>query len=103
MKELKYFNTFAILLPFFIGAFGCIDESYLIIALISTILTGCIQIIIGMSFAFLFPKNKNIKIYLLLVVLFFVLLFTNLGEYWVWLFPPLLCLYLTITLYEEKQ
>lgn len=103
MKNLKYLNMFAIAIPFLIGMLGFTNESLFIVALISTMLTGIIQVIIGIIYVFLFPNSILIKVYLLLVT-FFGISWLALGQNdWVWFLPPSLCIFLTVLLHNQVK
>ena len=103
MKYLIRLNTIAILLPFLIAMFGFIDESIILIALLSTMLTGIIQVIIGIIYAFLFPKKLLIKVYLFLVAFFLISWLVREQNNWIWILPPLLCAFLTVILHDQVK
>lgn len=102
MTELKNFNWIAIGIPIFVALFGFIDEDLLFYAIISTMLTGLIQILLGFAFWLNRPNNTKIIIYFLGVTSFFVLLFVCQWK-WLWIMPPVLCIYLTIIFHTHKD
>lgn len=109
MKITYYVNLFAIGLPIILGLLGFIDKDFFLQALISTILTGCIQIIIGFSMFIQNPKNKYILIYLLGVILYFAVIIFNINSFNTTIvdiikfgLPPILAIYLTIIIYKTK-
>jgi hypothetical protein len=100
---MKTLNNIAILIPIFIGLLGIIEESLIILALVSTMATGFIQIIVGVMYWIKFPKSIHIKIYFFFVIVFFILLFTIIADEWVWLLPPILCIYISTLVYSLKE
>lgn len=73
MKDLKLTNTIAISIPILLSFYGIIDEIGFFFAAFSTMLTGLLQIIIGIIFLIRFKNNIHIKIYFTLTILFFCL------------------------------
>ncbi|NRT15020.1 heme/copper-type cytochrome/quinol oxidase subunit 4 [Flavobacterium sp. 28A] len=103
MNFLKVLNTVAIMIPLLFVIVGLFITDLLGLAMISTILTGIIQLIIGVSYFMKFPKNNDIKIYFVFVVLFFICISFNLTSGWIWILPPALCAYLSILIYLPKE
>lgn len=103
MNFLKVLNTVAIMIPLLFVIVGLFITDLLGLAMISTILTGIIQLIIGVSYFIKFPKNNDIKIYFVFVVLFFICISFNLTSGWIWILPPALCAYLSILIYLPKE
>ncbi|MEL1247849.1 hypothetical protein [Flavobacterium helocola] len=110
MKIIKYLNTIAIGIPIFILMFGIINEGALMLSAISTILTGFIQLILGIILLFKFKENIHYKIYFISVILFFAL--------WIWnptinkvdyftytliYIPPILAIYLSTLIYKTPN
>jgi hypothetical protein len=101
MNNLQKLNTIAISIPFIIALFAIFETGFLLLALLSTMITGLLQIII--AFIILYQNiNKHIISYLLLVVIFFLLVYiysNYIFEYeminYIWIIPILLCMYLT--------
>ena len=109
MKAIKHLNTFAIGLPILIGLFGLIHENYIGTALISTMLTGFIQVVLGLLLLYYNPKNKYLQVYIATVVIFFLLWYLNASliysEYLTFFLIPmplLLALYLSIIIYKKE-
>ncbi len=102
MKALKVLNTIALGIPIVFALLGIIDNDYFITALISTMATGFIQVLTGIFFWYEYPKNKPIKIYFLLVAIFFLFLYGKVGFDWFWCMPFMLCLFLSILIYTKK-
>jgi uncharacterized protein len=107
MKTIKYINLFAIGLPLLIvTTYPIFKESALFFALISTMLTGFMQVALGL---FLFsnePKKKPTMLYLIFVIIYFVswYILTEMylmDAFLVYLFamPVILASYLTYVIY----
>lgn len=103
MNFLKVLNTVAIMIPLLFVIVGLFIPDLLGLAMISKIITGLIQIIVGVSYFIKFPKNSDIKIYFFLVILFFTCISFNLTSGWIWILPPALCAYLSILIYLPKN
>lgn len=110
MKDLKYLNTFAIGIPLFFLIISIFENSILILAAYSTMITGFLQIAIALIALFRIKKNFYIIIYLFLVALFFLLWYYNVNinynDSWTWplIFTPLfLCIYLSMIIYNQKN
>jgi len=111
MKIIKYINTFAITLPFLIlitcSIFG---DDAIYVSLFSTIITGIIQIILGLILLLKNPRNKFIQAYLISVILFFVLWYFNVSIYYIDFLtfilvpiPLILAIYLSVLIYRKKK
>lgn len=102
MKAIKTLNTIALGIPIFISLFAIFESGLLTLALLSTMVTGLIQIILAFKYWQENPKNIFIKIYFFNATLFFFLLcFFN--KSWIWYLPPALCLYLSILIYTNEN
>jgi hypothetical protein len=81
MKILKHINTFAIGLPITLLLIGLIindpGQNFIGYALFSTMLTGLIQVLLGLFLLYKNSKNKYLIIYIIAVILFFLLWFIN--------------------------
>ena len=99
MKGLKVLNTIAIGIPISFALLSLINDSYLMTALVSTMATGFLQIVIGFIFWFEYPKNIAIKIYFAGVAFFFISSWLSYFDSWIWFLPPVLCLFLSILIY----
>ncbi len=110
MEALKKMNTLALAIPISVLAtFPFLKEGALIFALFSTIVTGSIQLIMGINMLLNNPKDRAIKIYILGVALFFMLwIFNHHIDYnntitnILLAFPPLLAIYLSILIYKRQ-
>lgn len=106
MKNLQLINAFAIGLPIMLGLIGLGNDEFLIFALVSTIITGIIQLILGVIFWTNQPDSILIKIYFGLVALYFISISSsmNLDLYVVLIGAPiLLTIYLTVILHLPKK
>lgn len=110
MRDLKITNTIAILIPLALLVIGFIEEGFFYLAAYSTILTGLIQITIGLIYWKKHRENPYIKIYFILVIAFFSLWYYNENiNYintltWALIYSPLaLCIYVSIIIYSTKQ
>lgn len=114
MKPIKHINTFAILLPFILVLIGIIVNdsagNYIGYALFSTMLTGFLQVILGLTLFFRRPNNKPIISYLSAVILFFLLWYLNANfidsdvlTYCLFAVPPILAIYLSIIIYKSDK
>jgi hypothetical protein len=109
MKYLKNINLFTVALPLIILIIGeCIERGTgIIFALFSLILVGIIQIILGIIYLYLFPKDNNIKWYMCLVVIFFGLCFIfskiDMEASYIFIIPlPIfLCIYLSYIIHSK--
>jgi hypothetical protein len=102
MKAIKTLNTIALCIPIIISLFAIFESGLFALALLSTMVTGLIQIILAFKYWQENPKNIFIKIYFFIVaVFFFALCFTN--ESWIWYLPPAICLYLSILIYTNEN
>ena len=109
MKNVFKLNLFFVGIPIILCLFGLINESYFYLGLISTILTGIFQVVISIKMIQDEPNDKNIKIYLAGVILFFFSLFivSKIGLYdWInYIFltiPPILAIYLSVIIYNKQ-
>ncbi len=111
MRELKNLNTLAILLPTLILiTYPIFKEGSLVWVAISLIITGFIQVLIGIYFWSLHIKNIYINIYLIAVVLFFSTWYYNssidyndtITKILVGV-PPVLAIYLSVIIYTKKE
>ncbi|KAF2513432.1 hypothetical protein [Flavobacterium foetidum] len=111
MKIIKHLNTFAITLPFaIIITYPVFKEAVFIYALFSTMLTGFIQVVIGIKMLIDEPKNRHLQNYISGVVLFFTFLFFNSQarsyetlSCILMATPPILAIYLSFIIYKKKN
>lgn len=101
MKAIKNLNIIALGIPLFISLFALFENGFLVLALLSTMITGAIQILLAIKYWQEHPKNVLIKIYFLGVTLFFLLLYLY-STFWIWCLPPFLCIYLSILIHTNE-
>ena len=101
MKYLKFLNTVAIGIPIILALIGVFDESFLMMALVSTMATGFIQVVVGLLFWIKELKNCYIISYLIGVMLFFTGISVTDSDLF-WIMPPMLCIYLSLLIYSQK-
>lgn len=110
MKALKNMNTLALAIPFAIAiTFPIFKEGALIFALLSTMITGFIQVCIGIKMLIDNPKEKNIQFYISGVIVFFGVWFVNhlIGyndflNYILLPIPLILAIYLSLLIYKKQ-
>src|SRR4051812_32251219 len=111
MKTIKRINTFAIALPFLILlTIPILKQDAIALSLISTIVTGFLQLCISVKMLMDDRYNKRILAYIITVVLFFVLWFINhligyndMISYSLLLIPFLLAIYLSVIIYKIEE
>lgn len=101
MKAIKNLNIIALSIPLFISLFALFENGLFVLALLSTMITGAIQILLAIKYWQEHPKNVLIKIYFLGVTLFFLLLYFYVTN-WIWCLPPLLCIYLSVLIHTNE-
>lgn len=112
MKSLKHLNTFAISLPIALLIIGTIINdaagNWIGFALFSTMLTGLIQLVLGLALFFKNTKNRYLKTYLITVILFFLLLYVNIKVFYSDIFyfflypiPLILAIYFSLIIYKK--
>ncbi|NRS91293.1 putative membrane protein [Chryseobacterium sp. 16F] len=102
LKLLRILNLIAICIPIIIGLCSFINIDYLAGALISTICTGIIQIIVAVLYFAFNSKSKSILIYFFGLFLFVFLVLINFSDYSFWI-PIILCLYLSYIIHIKKH
>ena len=110
MKIIKHFNTIAMAIPLLILiTYPFFKEGSLLFALLSTMITGFMQVIIGLKLLFDEPNDRHIQIYIGATIAFFTLWFFNaqigyndMITYILLPIPLLLAIYLSILIYKES-
>lgn len=110
MKNVHKLNITVVSLPIILALFGIVDTSFLFFALISTILTGFVQVIIGLTMFINKPKNKSLRIYILSVIIYFSLWFgissseitSDKINYLLVVIPILLAIFLSYIIYKKS-
>lgn len=103
MKALKILNTIALAIPFIFVALSIIDDGLLFIALVSTMATGAIQIVVAFLYLFRFRKSIYIKIYLGLVLLFLLSWYFSYIPTGFFFIPLILAVFLSIIIYSTTS
>ena len=110
MKTIKYLNTIAIGLPLVLTILSIIDISLIILAIYSTMITGAIQLLIGLIILIKEPRNKYIIAYFLVVIAFFSLwyfnvkiIYSDLLTFTLFPIPLLLAIYLSVLIYKKEK
>lgn len=111
MKLIYRINIFAIGLPILLGLIGIFFDIFLFYALISLMLTGLIQVLLGVYLFVNNPKDTNLKIYLGTVMAYFSSWFfiensdLDLGNFTFIFFtiPALLAIYLTVIIFKKMK
>ncbi|CAM4014695.1 MULTISPECIES: hypothetical protein [Flavobacterium] len=110
MKTIQYWNTFAIGLPIMFLCLSIFNVEAIAMAVASLMLTGLIQVIIGLSMLFNNPENKQLRIYAGSVGLFFTMWIINAGlgyfailTYILFPIPIVLAIYLSVIVYNTKN
>ncbi|MEZ0006927.1 hypothetical protein ABH942_002305 [Flavobacterium sp. 28YEA47A] len=98
MTFLQKTNCFAIGLPLVILSFEVFEPGMFFLAFISTIVTGFLQVSIGLSLLVNHYKNRHLQAYFLFCILFFLLWHTT-DWGWIWAMPLALAIYMTIILH----
>ena len=112
MSTIKIINTIAIGTPFAFLFLEVIfrDEGFAMFALLSTMFTGFVQVILGIFLMIRFPKIKYYQIYIVAVVMFFALWligselnFQDSFSYFLFSVPPCLAVYLSVLIYSRTN
>ena len=110
MKTIKYWNAFAIGLPIILLVLCVFSNNFLIFAALSTMLTGLIQVVLGLTMLFKNPENKHLQLYNSSVGLFFILWLINSSlnhidtiTYSLIAIPLILSVYLSVIIYNTKN
>ena len=114
MKILKHINTFAIGLPIILLVIGLTindpGQNFIGYALFSTMLTGLIQVLLGLFLLYKNSKNKHLRIYIIAVNLFFLLWHINslinyldILTFILLPIPLILAIYLSVIIYTKKE
>lgn len=110
MKNLFYLNLFFVGFPILLCTMGILDETLIFWGLISTMLTGLFQLIVGFGMYFDDPKDKMLQWYVGLVLLFFGCWLLSafietkfLLTPFLFALPPALALFLTYIIYKKRN
>ena len=112
MKLLHYLNLFFVGLPILLALLGIFEGNFLGIALLSTMLTGGYQTLMGLLLLRDDRDNRHLRIYVMSVLGYFAIAFVyfhwNFYEYVIFNYllmgiPPILALYFSAILYKKSQ
>ncbi len=110
MTTIKYLNTIAIGIPLILTILSIINNGLIILAIYSTIITGVIQVLLGLIILIKEPHNKYIIIYFLVVIAFFSLwyfnvkiIYSDLLTFTLFPIPLILAIYLSILIYKKEK
>jgi apolipoprotein N-acyltransferase len=110
MKNLFKLNLAFVGFPILLCLIGIIDENFLFWGLISTMLTGLFQVIVGFGMLRDEPNDKYLQVYAAGVILFFITWFVNaqIGYNNILTFtlipiPAILAMYLTFIIYKKRK
>jgi apolipoprotein N-acyltransferase len=110
MKNLFKLNLVFVGFPIALCLMGFIDQNLLFWGLISTMLTGLFQVVVGIGMLRDEPNDKYLQVYVAAVVLFFITWFINflIGYINAITFclipiPAILALYLTFIIYKKRN
>lgn len=110
MKNINYFNYFFVGFPLFFCLLATFNIGFISIAMLALIPTGIFQVITGIKMLVDEPQDKNLKIYVVSVFLFFISLVVisklelyNFLNYILFGVPPILAFYLSILIYKKAH
>lgn len=111
MRNIKNFNAFAVGLPFAIAiTYPIFREGALVWALLSTMLTGFIQVILALCLLYDKPNDKKLQGYIAATIGFFALWFINVQigyydalTYILFGIPAVLAFYLTYIIHQQTK
>lgn len=110
MKTVKTINTIAIGLPLSLLLISIIANEMLFFAAYSTMITGAIQVLLGLFLFVKEPSNKLVIAYLLIVAAFFLLWYYNATIGYsdflstiLFPIPLVLAVYLSIIVYKKEK
>jgi len=96
MKHVLRLNFIAIGIPIVLGLLGCLNHNLFMTALLSTMITGGLQVLIAIIMLIRDYKNFHLYIYFAITILFFALwMLFGINDDWLWTMPPALAIYLT--------
>jgi hypothetical protein len=109
MKNIYRLNLVVVGIPIVLGLLGTVFNILFFYALISTMLTGFVQVIIGLKMLIDEPKDRKLKVYIGSVILFFLLWYliantsfdTEEIYYFLFLIPIFLASFLSYIIYKK--
>uniref|UniRef100_UPI00404A0A5D hypothetical protein n=1 Tax=Gelidibacter sp. TaxID=2018083 RepID=UPI00404A0A5D len=111
MKNIYRLNLVVVGIPIVFSLFGLINTDFIFYALLSTMLTGFVQAIIGLKMLIDEPKDKKLQLYIKSVLIFFLLWFiignsniiSHEIDYLIAVIPILLAIFLTYIIYKKTK
>ena len=110
MKTIKYLNTIAIGIPLILTILSIIDNGLIILAVYSTMITGAIQVLLGLIILINELRNKYVLLYFSVVIIFFALwyfnvkiIYSDLITFTLFPIPLLLAIYLSVLIYKKEK
>jgi hypothetical protein len=116
MKAINYLNYFFVGFPILLITLGFVSKQsngeLIGYGLLFTVLTGLFQIVFGITMLIDEPNDKNLKMYIRGVILFFSILIINsivnlpydiFLDYLLIIIPPILAIYFTIITYKKAN
>lgn len=111
MKAIKQFNAFAVGLPFAIAiTYPLFKEGALMLALLSTMLTGFIQVVLALCMLYDEPNDKKLQGYIVATIGFFTLWYINAQiiyydplTFTLFGIPAVLAFYLTYIIHQKAK
>lgn len=104
MKIRSIINYFALVMPLLLGlaGFALQDDDIYIYALLSTAITGAIQVIIALT---MLPKHSSnlLYTYLAITAMFFIIWNFTREDFYIFAIPPALAILLTYIIYIEGK
>lgn len=102
MKIRSIINYLALALPAVLALIGLGDEQFYMYALLSTAVTGGIQVLLALT---MLPNHSSnlLYIYLTITALFFTVWYFVSNETGIFAIPPALAIFLTYIIYKEYQ
>ena len=111
MKNIYKLNLVVVAIPIVLGLLGIVFNMLFFYALLSTMLTGFVQVIIGLKMLIDEPKDRKLQAYIGSVILFFLLWYfiannnfhTDEIYYLILCIPILLVIFLTYIIYKKTK
>ena len=102
MKIRSIINYLALALPAVLALIGLGDEQFYMYALLSTAVTGGIQVLLALT---MLPNHRSslLYIYLSITALFFTVWYFVSNETGIFAVPPALAIFLTYIIYVERK
>lgn len=98
MKNIQRLNLFAISLPIILLFLNIVIDGFYLLAAVSLIITGLIQIVLALCLYGDCNNNRHLKLYFILVAVFFILWFVTYEVYLI-ILPISLAFYFTYILH----